>query len=364
MLGYYNLLQSDLRVSKKKCVLYIIRATTTEMIVTKEILFEYFFGRATTLQKKVIEEWKKKPENEELFFTCLEEWERTYSQHRPNEEVALERYKKFMLETHPQAHQLRKIKFHHAHTTKKKQARWYWVAAALVLFSLISISLWNIEYFHYQTYTTQFGETKTILLADQSQVVLNAHSTLKVPRDIFASTIREVWLTGEGFFNIAKHATHPKFLVHTNNLNIEVLGTKFNVTDRRGSARIVLEEGKVKVTPLNSDGPEKKETVVMQPGELIEVTPTRRVPIKKYVNPEIYTTWRENKLIFEQTPLPQVLQTIEDYYGIEFMLEDSSLSEEQFTGVLPNNDLGIILKSLSRTYGFTIYRENNKVRLQ
>lgn len=340
------------------------RSTTTGMIVTKEILFEYFFGRVTTVQREIIEAWKRKPENEDFFFACLEEWENTYPQHQPNAETALEGYKKFMLETHSQARQSMKSKVQHVNITKRKQSQWYWMAAAVVLFSLISISLWNIEYFHYQIYTTQFGETKTILLADQSQVVLNAHSTLKVPRDIFASGVREVWLTGEGFFNIAKNATHQKFLVHTNKLDIEVLGTQFNVTDRRGSARIVLEEGKVKVTPVMTDALEKKETVVMHPGESIEVSATRPVPVKKYVKPEIYTAWRENKLIFEQTPLHQVLQTIEDYYGIQFILEDSSLSNEQFTGVLPNNDLGVILKSLSRTYGFTIYHKDHIVKLQ
>ncbi|MDO1451195.1 FecR domain-containing protein [Rhodocytophaga aerolata] len=334
------------------------------MIITKEILFEYFFGRVTTVQKEVIEEWKKKPENEDFFFACLEEWENSYPQHRPNEAAALERYKRFMLEMPPQARQPNKIKVQPLNTIQRKPSQWYWMAAAAVLLPLIFMSLWQVEYFYYQTYTTQFGETKTIILADQSQVVLNAHSTLKVPRDMFAAGAREVWLTGEGFFNIAKHPIHQKFLVHTDKLDIEVLGTKFNVSDRRGSARIVLEEGKVKVTPVAVDAPEREEALVMHPGESIEVTSARRAPVKKYVKPELYTAWRENKLIFEQTPLFEVLQTIEDYYGIQFVVEDSSLSKEQFTGVLPNNDLGVILKSLSRTYGFTIYREEQTVRLQ
>jgi transmembrane sensor len=334
------------------------------MIVTREILFEHFFGRDTSLQREAIEEWKRKPENEEFFFACLEEWENRYPQHQPDAETALERYKNFMLKTHFRAREPKTTEAGQGnYNFSRKYVQWYRPAAAAVLCFLIA-GLWKSEHFRYKSYSTQFGETKTILLADQSQVVLNAQSTLKVPRDMFASLAREVWLTGEGYFSIAKHATHRQFLVHTDHLDIEVLGTKFNVTDRRERARIILAEGKVKVTSVITNASEKKETVVMKPGESLEITSASRVPLKKTVKPELYTAWRENKLIFEQTPLTEVLQTIEDYYGIEFILEDSSLSGEQFTGILPNNDLEVILKSLSRTYGFTIYRENHKIRLQ
>jgi ferric-dicitrate binding protein FerR (iron transport regulator) len=329
------------------------------MNITREILFEFFFGRATTLQKRAVEEWRNKPGNEEFYFQCLEEWENTYPQHRPDAERALATYRQFM-QTHPAGAQPDGQKLSQpVRAAGRSIARWYWMAASLVLVGLGAGWLWQSDLFRYQTYTTRYGETRTILLADNSQVVLNANSSLRVPRDLFASTSREVWLTGEGFFSVARHTTRQRFVVHTDQLTVEVLGTKFNITDRRGSARIVLEEGRVKVTPAADTVP-----VLMQPGELVEVAPSSPLLRKKKVDPGHFSAWRENKLIFRETPLVEVLQTIEDYYGIDLVLEDTTHIDEQFTGVLPNDDLAVILRSLSRTYGFTIYRDKKQIRLQ
>ncbi len=128
-----------------------------------------------------------------------------------------------------------------------KGFRW---AAVVSLIMLLAGAGWvgGKEHLLYRTYRTGAGETKNLLLADHSRVTLNANTSLKVSRNWFSGDRREVWLTGEAFFNIQKTPDRQRFTVHTATLTVEVLGTKFNVTDRRRKTRVVLQEGKVKVT--------------------------------------------------------------------------------------------------------------------
>lgn len=90
-------------------------------------------------------------------------------------------------------------------------------------------------------YATQYGEQRVVELPDHSVVSLNANSTLRFRNDWSqANTLREVWLDGEAFFSVQKQegaAGPAKFIVHTNDLDVEVLGTRFNVSNRMAGGR-------------------------------------------------------------------------------------------------------------------------------
>jgi ferric-dicitrate binding protein FerR (iron transport regulator) len=211
----------------------------------------------------------------------------------------------------------------------------------------------------YDTYVTSYGMTKNILLEDGSEVTLNANSTLRVPKDLITNEVREVWLEGEGFFSIAKRPNYVRFLVHANNVNVEVLGTKFNVNNRRGNTEVVLSEGSVKLT---SDLQEKNNAVLyMKPGDMVSLSQRDAIFKRKVVVPEKYSAWQSNKLVFEDTPLYEVAQKIEDYYGVQIVIQDKTIADRQLTGTLPNNDLGIVLKSLSASHNLSIQREENQI---
>ncbi|MDJ1492608.1 FecR domain-containing protein [Cytophagaceae bacterium DM2B3-1] len=328
--------------------------------VTQEILFEYFAGRATLLQKNMIEKWLQDPENEEAFYECLDKWEMTYPQYIPDLEQAHTKYRSFVLENQA-THSLSKSVFGQD-TTKTKNFFWGWISVAASILLIVSVMFWTMkDVFFYQTYQTAYGETRTLILPDHSQIVLNAHSTLRIPRDFLNNTQREVWLEGEAFFSIRKNFKAKKFIVHTGNLNVEVLGTKFNVSDRRGSTRVVLKEGKVKVS---ASAGKQVSSVYMRPGDLVAFSPKDTVLKRMNVKPELYTAWQENKLVFDSIPLSEVLQTVEDYYGIKIILQDTSFNQQYYTGTLPNNDLEVILNSLSSIYGLHVTRTENQIILQ
>ena len=112
---------------------------------------------------------------------------------------------------------------------------------------LLGVSLWYAWLAQStSTYVTRYGETQTILLPDSSTVLLNANSRLTLSTDW--TDTREVWLEGEAFFRVRKikritspaSAEHVKFIVRTDRLNVEVLGTEFNVRQRSEKTAVLL----------------------------------------------------------------------------------------------------------------------------
>jgi ferric-dicitrate binding protein FerR (iron transport regulator) len=129
----------------------------------------------------------------------------------------------------------------------------YKVAATLLF--LMAVSLW--WYSSSQgllEIRTAFGEQRSVTLPDQSSVVLNGNSTLRYASHWDKDSPREVWIEGEGFFSVIHTKSHQKFVVHgVSQLNVEVLGTKFNVKTRQSDSEVMLAEGKVKLELEGSD---------------------------------------------------------------------------------------------------------------
>jgi transmembrane sensor len=327
--------------------------------VTQKTLYAYFENRATPHEKLQIKEWLKEEGSEEIFYQHLAGWEASHLQFKPALAQASSRYKQFI---EGESIQMSKG-FEKAKTrtlippmTFKKYAS---IAAAVTLLLCMSVFL-SKDYFLYDTYATSFGMTKNILLEDGSEITLNANSTLRVPKNLASSDVREVWLEGEGFFSIAKRPNHVRFAVHTNNLNVEVLGTKFNVNNRRGKTEIVLNEGRVKLTTSQND----QHPIYMKPGDYVMRLQNDTTLRRQIVKPEKYNVWQSNRLTFEDTPLRVVAEKIEDYYGVTVEIPNKEIADRQLTGTLPNNDLGIVLKSLGTAHNLKIDRQDNKIILR
>jgi ferric-dicitrate binding protein FerR (iron transport regulator) len=190
-------------------------------------------------------------------------------------------------------------------------------------------------------YITLAGETKTISLPDGSQVILNTNSTLRVAAN------REVWLEGEGFFSI-KPTTHSTgFMVHANKVDVEVLGTEFNVKQRSEQTTVVLKSGKVRLT-LD----EKK--IMMAPGDLVAYSNHTGKIDRKVVNANIYAAWKEGQMIFENASIREIAGILEENYGVKVTIADSALNGKEFNGVFPTNNSNVLFKALSKAYNLDI----------
>lgn len=326
--------------------------------VTRQLLFDHFDGNTSPLQEKRIEEWLRDPANGEFYYQCLEAWESRNLQYLPDTAAALGQY--LVRLDDPGAAQ--------PATHQPWRGPWpgipvmRWLAAACVALLVAAAGLFLArDLIRYRTYATRSGETRSLVLPDGSRVALNANSTLKVARELPGTTGREVWLVGEAFFTVARRPDRARFVVHTEDLDVEVLGTQFNVTQRRGNTRVVLNEGKVRLVPRTAGTPRP---VLMAPGDLVQVSAARREVARRTVTPEHYSSWRENKLVFNNTPLAEVLLTVQDFYGVRVTLADPGMGEMKFTATLPNNDLNIVLKVIASVYGLEAEPQDGQIILQ
>ncbi|WKN44702.1 FecR domain-containing protein [Tunicatimonas pelagia] len=221
--------------------------------------------------------------------------------------------------------------------------RWLRYAATISLLIMAGLVTWWLSRPQF-VYRTTYGETKTIMLPDSSLVTLNANSVLAYSYQKEQGA-REVSLQGEAFFQVkplTASGVAVAFAVHTNNLEVEVLGTAFNVLHRHGGTEVVLEEGKVKVS-------NESQELMLDPGERIELKKGETQLTKQSIELAPYTSWRNNLLIFEQTSLRAIAQLLEDNYDYQIIFEDDAVAEKAFQGTFPVNDISILLKTLEKS---------------
>lgn len=205
-------------------------------------------------------------------------------------------------------------------------------------------------------YHTAYGEIRTVVLPDQSVVTLNGNSTLRYSNNW--EKTREVWVEGETFFSVQK-ATTP-FYVHTaSNMRVEVLGTTFNLVARHGRTQVVLNTGKVKL--LNE---KTQDAIIMQPGDLVEYKQQVRTIVKKNTDTRTYSSWKQDNLQFDNVSFAELAQLLEDTYGVQVEIKDTSLLHQQFTGTIPNRKVDVLLNGLSQLFHLKITQEENKVIIE
>jgi transmembrane sensor len=245
-------------------------------------------------------------------------------------------------------------------TVHRHSHKWFYKAAAAVIF--FSLSLWGYSVYKNSstiTIATGYGESRTLFLPDSTKVTLNANSKLRYKQIDFTSNHREVWLDGQAFFAVTHKSNNENFKVHTLELQVEVLGTRFDVNSRRGKTKVILEEGKVKLDIDRQN--EKRQTVVMKPGDLVEVAANSRKINRQVVDADDYLAWRNNRIEFTSSSLREIGQWIEDNYGYQVIFSDEELKERKFTGSSSNDDIQELLQKLSKVFGLDIKHEGNQI---
>ncbi|HTN08741.1 FecR family protein [Agriterribacter sp.] len=220
------------------------------------------------------------------------------------------------------------------------------------------------------------GERKIIMLPDSTNVHLNSGSSLVYNKD-FGNNNREVWLKGEGFFEVTKDAVHP-FWVNTSRMTVKVLGTVFNVKayDTREDIETTVVEGKVEVS-LKEDA-EKK--VILLPNEKISLRNSSipkegayalTVPLSyevQAVKPDKKETtmpeeavWVKEKLVFTQEPLEIVALKMERWYNVHIHFKNEKMKNLLMTGDFDNVSLSEAMHVLKIMVGFEYDINGNDV---
>lgn len=216
----------------------------------------------------------------------------------------------------------------------------------------------------FETIETGYGETSLLNFSDGSSIRLNAKSSLRYNLEQFSSDKVEVWLRGEGYFDIASNPgdSKRKFILHTDDGKIEVLGTKFNVDTRFKKTSVVLEEGRVEVS-MNSSGSMQAPGKILQPGERAVIDNNSSDIVLHNVDVAMFTAWIDGEMEFRNTSLEEIFTAIEATYNVKLEVESPELLKRQITGIVQNPDLQILLTGLQEILDLKIKQVKNKTFL-
>lgn len=202
---------------------------------------------------------------------------------------------------------------------------------------------------------TPYGKRTQIVLPDGTKIWLNAGTTLSYPTS-FSNKSREVYLSGEAFFEVAKDKSRP-FHVITGDLKIKVTGTRFNVTSYQNDTftQAVLVEGKIFAS---KNGIFAKD-VELTPGERVVLDKSENRLSKQKVDVEQYASWINGYLIIRDEPIDEIIKKLERYYDRKIIAEKLS-QDIRFTGKLNlADDLNKVLQNIAFSAAFTIEYKND-----
>ena len=230
-----------------------------------------------------------------------------------------------------------------------------WLAACFVLATGLGLYFFLAENSPQTVYRTGYGETLDIVLPDSSTVMLNSNSMLSFSQDWDSNSIREVWIDGEAFFDVQHLATHQPFKVYpASGIEVEVLGTQFNVYQRKNQTKVLLSEGNV--TMSFTDRP-KNSKILMEPGDLVEYD--REKIQKKRVNPVSYVSWTKKILQLESTTLQEMVRMAEDSYGFKIQAGPQVNLSQSASGSMPLSDGASFMNLTAKIFNIQIeYRDS------
>ena len=252
-----------------------------------ELLAKYILGEANTKEGQRVEQWLEESEDHQ----------REFRQLKRRIELGSKRYKYGVFDPR-QA--IQKVKF----PAKTHYLRILPVAASIIVLIFGVLWFWNKSSLQETVLLSRTGETKVFYLPDSSRVMLSGDSRLAYNAQ-FGKTNRELSLRGEAFFQVKRDTSKP-FIVETSLIQVEVLGTSFQVIAEKLQAEVFVEKGRVKI--ITQD---KKQERILETGMSVKYGKKDR---------KLMISTKEDKgeqqiLKFDNAPLSEVIETLNEYYG-------------------------------------------------
>lgn len=190
----------------------------------------------------------------------------------------------------------------------------------------------------YNSVSTPSGERVTMVLSDGTRVYLTSNSYLRYPTS-FDKNKREVTLVGRAYFEVKK--SRAPFIVNTSDMNVEVLGTSFDVESKEtgDNACVILVEGSVRV---HAEG----QTTIIRPDEQMNYSRKDKVMSVKSVDSKMLTMWKDGVLVVDGQTFDQLLENLGSWYGVKIINESSVSKAEKFYGRFDREDIEAAIKAI------------------
>jgi len=230
---------------------------------------------------------------------------------------------------------------------KKLRPIYYSIAAAIILLIVSGvIMISDLNFSKPTTVSTKPGERKEIKLPDGSHVWLNAGTSLTFNNE-FNQTFRHVSLEGEAYFNVKHNAQRP-FIVNSNGLEVQVLGTSFNVSSYQtdGEYEVMVSEGKVRVTP----GEDVDSSVELMPGDISKYSIDKnQLSVHKIENIADIGAWRQGKLVFRNSRISEAIKALERKYNVTIKFSNPEIGDCLINGHFKNESIKSIINYICLT---------------
>lgn len=224
-------------------------------------------------------------------------------------------------------------------------------AAAAILIAAFAGGLLYQNFSEPQLIAESFGSIESVELADGSQVDLRPYS--KLFQESKTNTVIEYRLEGEAFFDVSYNPERV-FTVSTERAKVEVLGTKFILSDWGNSSDVFLQEGRIQFEAISN-----QETIILEPGQSSTINDEISSPVLSDADEMVFIDWLRGELVFQNQSVKQVFRELEQHYNIQ-ITQPAELNEETLSGSVQLDQLSALLSDLELVLGgsFTQTGEN------
>ncbi|MBK3519827.1 FecR family protein [Carboxylicivirga marina] len=232
------------------------------------------------------------------------------------------------------------------HTKNTSRLKIYYSIAAVLLIALATSVFFTLFTNQQETIIITSQNTEQVTLPDGTIVDLNYGSQISYPKN-FNSDIREVKLTGEAFFDVARDENKP-FVIETAQLKIEVLGTSFNVKAYKGAtdSEVIVSSGRVMVDAKLADN-----NVVLEAGDAVKYSSLSNTLSTHKIHSPNYKAWKTKEIEFNNTQLSDVFTTIEKTYHIKIELDSLvNIDNEKLNATFSQYSLDHVLDAVCATF--------------
>lgn len=215
----------------------------------------------------------------------------------------------------------------------------------------------------YNVLRVPYGKKFSVILSDNTIVHLNAGSSLKYPVKFFDNQNRQVFLTGEGYFDVHKDKKHP-FIVTSGDMDIRVLGTKFNISAYPEDREIntVLVEGSVSLYGSEKKYDEKTATL-LEPGYKAKWDKFDRKLAFEKVDTDLYTDWIVGKLVIKQMSFENIARKLERHYNVSIESNYPKLDHQVFTATFDIETIQEVLETFTEETHFEFEINGSRISI-
>lgn len=206
------------------------------------------------------------------------------------------------------------------------------------------------------------GQKSTLKLSDGTVIKLNAETKIRMPEKF--ADIREVYLEGEAFFDVARDTLRP-FIIYSKNTMTKVLGTSFNIKAyaQDSIVSVAVLTGKVSVRIKDDRQKERLEETVLLPNDLGVVLGSGDGILTSKFDAEKLLAWKDGVLILDNDSFDKALEKLERWYGVRFIKKNEGKVKEYYSGSFKNESLKNVLEALKVTGGFSYKIQGDFVEL-